>query len=99
MFYIQFIANSLLFIIGLLGMFLNRKNILLNLICVEILLLAVNLNFILFSLHLDDIYGQLFSFFVLTVAAAESSIGLAIVILYYRIYGKISVGQVSILKG
>jgi len=67
--------------------------------CIELILLGVNLNFILFSMYLDDVYGQLFSLFILTVAAAESAIGLAILILYYRIRGNIYINQKAILKG
>ena len=67
--------------------------------CIELVLLSVNLNFIMFSVYLDDFYGQIFSLFILTVAAAESAIGLAILILYYRIRGKILINQIAILKG
>lgn len=67
--------------------------------CIELMLLSVNLNFILFSIYLDDIYGQIFSLFILTVAAAESAIGLAILILYYRLRGKISINEKVTLKG
>jgi NADH-quinone oxidoreductase subunit K len=66
--------------------------------CIELILLSVNLNFIVFSVYLDDFYGQIFSLFVLTVAAAESAIGLAILILYYRIRGKITIDQIPTLK-
>jgi len=67
--------------------------------CIELVLLSVNLNFVIFSVYLDDFYGQIFSLFVLTVAAAESAIGLAILILYYRIRGKILINQIAVLKG
>lgn len=67
--------------------------------CIELMLLSVNMNFILFSIYLDDIYGQIFSLFILTVAAAESAIGLAILILYYRLRGKISINEKVTLKG
>lgn len=67
--------------------------------CIELMLLSVNLNFIVFSVYLDDAYGQIFSLFILTVAAAESAIGLAVLILYYRIRGKISINQKATLKG
>ena len=67
--------------------------------CIELVLLSINLNFILFSVYLDDFYGQLFSLFVLTVAAAESAIGLAILIVYYRLRGKILIDQKVIIKG
>lgn len=99
MFTIQLVTNSLLFFTGLLGIISNRKSILIVLMCVELILLSVNLNFILFSVYLDDFYGQIFSLFVLTVAAAESAIGLAILILYYRIRGDISINQLATLKG
>ena len=85
--------------IGTLGILLNRRNILIILMCIELVLLSVNLNFIMFSVYLDDFYGQIFSLFILTVAAAESAIGLAILILYYRIRGKILINQIAILKG
>ena len=80
------------------GIIFNKKNILFTLICIELLLLSVNLNFIFLSIYLDDIYGQLFSIFILTVAAAESSIGLAIIILYYRVKKNISLTQELTLK-
>jgi len=67
--------------------------------CIELMLLSVNMNFIVFSIYLDDVYGQIFSLFILTVAAAESAIGLAILILYYRLRGKISINQKVTLKG
>lgn len=67
--------------------------------CIELMLLSVNMNFILFSIYLDDVYGQIFSLFILTVAAAESAIGLAILILYYRLRGKISINEKVTLKG
>ena len=99
MFILQLSTNFLLFIISLTGLIKNRQNILLVLMSIELLLLSVNLNFILVSIYLDDIYGQLFSFFILTVAAAESGIGLAIIIIYYRIRGNILITQKVALKG
>lgn len=99
MFIIQLVTNTLLFCSGLIGIISNRKSILIVLMCVELILLSVNLNFILFSVYLDDFYGQIFSLFVLTIAAAESAIGLAILILYYRIRGDISINQLATLKG
>ena len=98
MFLIQISANILLFFIGLIGVILNRRNILIILMCIELLLLSLNMNFILFSVYLDDLYGQLFSFFVLTIAAAESAIGLAIIIIYYRIRGNLSVNDKFVIK-
>jgi len=99
MFIFQFSVNLFLFLIGIFGIFLNRRNILIILMCIELVLLAVNLNFVVFSIYLDDITGQIFSFFVLTVAAAESSIGLAIIITYYRIRGSIQILQNISIKG
>ena len=98
MFLTQISANILLFFIGLIGVILNRRNILIILMCVELLLLSLNMNFILFSVYLDDLYGQLFSFFILTIAAAESAIGLAIIIIYYRIRGSILVSDKFVIK-
>lgn len=99
MFILQLFCNIFIFLIGIFGILLNRRNILIVLMCIELILLGVNLNFILFSMYLDDVYGQLFSLFILTVAAAESAIGLAILILYYRIRGNIYINQKAILKG
>ena len=98
MFLIQISANILLFFIGLIGVILNRRNILIILMCIELLLLSLNMNFILFSVYLDDLYGQLFSFFILTIAAAESAIGRAIIIIYYRIRGNLSVNDKFVIK-
>lgn len=98
MFLIQILSNVFLFLIGLSGIILNRRNILIVLMCVELVLLSINLNFIVFSVYLDDFYGQIFSLFVLTVAAAESAIGLAILILYYRIRGNISINQAALVR-
>ena len=98
MFLTQISANMLLFFIGLIGVILNRRNILIILMCVELLLLSLNINFILFSVYLDDLYGQLFSFFILTIAAAESAIGLAIIIIYYRIRGSLLVNDKFVIK-
>jgi NADH-quinone oxidoreductase subunit K len=89
----------LLFFIGLSGIILNRKNIILMLMSIELMLLAINLNFIVFSIFLDDIVGQIFALLILTVAAAESAIGLAILLIYYRIRGSVSVDLINLLKG
>lgn len=89
----------ILFLIGMGGIFLNRKNIIIMLMSVELMLLAINLNFILFSVYLDDILGQIFALFVLTVAAAESAIGLAILVVYYRVRGSIAVASIHLIKG
>lgn len=99
MFITQFITNILLFIIGVFGILFNRRSILVVLMCIELLLLSVNLNFILFSVYLDDFYGQIFSLFILTIAASEAAIGLAILILYYRLRGNIAINQIATLKG
>jgi len=98
MFLTQITVNFIIFLIGCLGIILNRRSILIILMCVELVLLSLNLNFIIFSVYLDDLYGQLFSFFILTVAAGESAIGLAIIIVYYRIRGNILINKVPLLK-
>jgi len=98
MFLTQITVNFIIFLIGCLGIILNRRSILIILMCVELVLLSLNLNFIIFSVYLDDLYGQLFSFFILTVAAGESAIGLAIIIVYYRIRGNILINKVTLLK-
>jgi NADH-quinone oxidoreductase subunit K len=91
--------SGVLFAISVAGMFINRKNLILLLMCVELLLLAVNFNFVAFSRYLDDINGQIFVFFVLTVAAAESAIGLAILVVLFRERRSINVEDLSTLKG
>ena len=90
--------GGILFAISILGIFLNRKNIILILMAIELMLLAVNINFIAFSHYLGDLSGQIFVFFILTVAAAESAIGLAIIILIFRNYQSINVADVNRLK-
>jgi len=92
------IVSVTLFTIGLVGFLVNRKNILLLLLALEIMLLAVNLNFVVFSVFLDDLLGQLFTLIVLTVAAAESALGLAILIVYYRVRGGIALDTVQTLR-
>jgi NADH-quinone oxidoreductase subunit K len=99
MFILQLSTNFVLFIISLSGLIRNRINILIVLMSIELLLLSINLNFVIFSVYLDDLHGQLFSFFILTVAAAESAVGLAIIITYYRIRGNILITQKVVLKG
>ena len=89
----------ILFLLGVVGLFVARRNIIIILMCVELMLLAVNINFIVFSVYLDDIVGQVYALFVLTVAAAEASIGLAILVVYYRVRGSISIDYISSLKG
>jgi NADH-quinone oxidoreductase subunit K len=93
------ITSGVLFAISVAGMFINRKNLILLLMCVELLLLAVNFNFVAFSRYLNDINGQIFVFFVLTVAAAESAIGLAILVVLFRERRSINVEDLSTLKG
>ena len=85
------LTTIILFIIGLVGLILNRKNFLIVIISIELLLLSINLNFVIFSIYLDDIVGQIFVLFILTIAATESAIGLAILIIYYKINNKIIV--------
>lgn len=87
-----------LFLLGILGIYLNRRNILVMIMSVELMLLAVNLNFLFFSVYLDDLIGQVFSLIVLTVAAAESAIGLALLVVYNRVRGTIKVEFINLLK-
>lgn len=89
MFSIQLLINLYIFFLGILGVLTNRRHFLVIIICIEMMLLSINMCFLIFSIQLDDIIGQIFSFFILTVAAAESSIGLAIIILYYKNRGNI----------
>jgi NADH-quinone oxidoreductase subunit K len=90
---------AILFTIGVLGIFLNRKNIIIILMSVELILLAVNINFVAFSTYLGDLVGQVFALFILTVAAAEAAIGLAILVVYFRNRGTIAVEDVNLMKG
>ena len=90
---------AILFTLGILGIFLNRKNVIIILMSIELILLAVNVNFVAFSTHLGDLVGQVFALIVLTVAAAETAIGLAILVAYYRNRGSIAVEDVSLMKG
>ena len=90
---------AILFTIGVLGIFLNRKNIIVILMSVELILLSVNINFVAFSAYLGDLVGQIFALFVLTVAAAEAAIGLAILVVYFRNRGTIAVEDVNLMKG
>jgi NADH-quinone oxidoreductase subunit K len=87
------------FTIGIFGIFLNRKNVIIILMSVELILLAVNINFIAFSAQLHDLTGQVFTLFVLTVAAAEAAIGLAILVVYFRNRGTIAVDDINQMKG
>ena len=93
------ILGALLFSIGVVGVFLNRKNLIILLMAIELMLLAVNMNFIAFSHHLGDLSGQVFVFFILTVAAAESAIGLAILVALFRNLRSINVADLDSLKG
>ena len=90
---------AILFTIGVFGIFLNRKNIIIILMSIELILLAVNINFVAFSSFLHDLVGQVFALFVLTVAAAEAAIGLAILVVYFRNRGSIAVEDVNVMKG
>ena len=93
------IVSSILFVLGVLGIFLNRKNVIVILMAIELILLAVNINFVAFSAFLHDLVGQVFAMFVLTVAAAEAAIGLAILVIYFRGRGSIAVDDVNRMRG
>ncbi len=88
-----------LFVIGIFGLFLNRKNVIILLMSIELMLLAVNINFVAFSSYLNDLVGQVFTMFVLTVAAAEAAIGLAILVCFFRNRGTIAVEDINVMKG
>lgn len=90
---------AILFVIGIFGIFLNRKNIIIILMSVELILLAININLVAFSYELKDLVGQVFTIFVLTVAAAEAAIGLAILVCFFRNRGSIAVEDVNMMKG
>jgi NADH-quinone oxidoreductase subunit K len=90
---------AILFTIGVFGLFLNRKNVIVILMSIELILLAVNINFVAFSSFLNDLVGQVFALFILTVAAAEAAIGLAILVVYFRNRGTIAVEDVNLMKG
>ena len=92
-------VSSLLFVLGICGIFLNRKNVITILMSVELMLLAVNINFVAFSVYLGDVTGQVFTLFILTVAAAEAAIGLAILVVFYRNRGSIAVEDINAMKG
>ena len=91
--------SAIIFSIGVIGIFLNRKNIIVKLMNIELLLLGVNINLVSFSIFLNDLSGQIFTLFILTVAAAEAAIGLAIIVIYYRKTGTIRVEDINSLKG
>jgi NADH-quinone oxidoreductase subunit K len=90
---------AILFTLGVFGIFLNRKNVIIIMMSVELMLLAVNINLVAFSSYLNDLVGQVFALFILTVAAAEAAIGLAIVVIFFRNRGTIAVEEISQLKG
>ena len=98
MFLKQLTINISIFLTSVLGLIFNRRNLLITLITIELILLSLNLTFIIISIYGDDFYGQIFSLFILTIAAAESAIGLAIIIIYYNVRGKISIAQEPLLK-
>ncbi len=90
---------AILFTLGIFGIFLNRKNVIIILMSIELMLLAINLNFVAFSAYLGDLSGQVFAMFILTVAAAEAAIGLAILVVYFRNRGSIEVDDINLMKG
>jgi NADH-quinone oxidoreductase subunit K len=91
--------SAILFTIGVFGIFLNRKNVIIILMSIEMILLAVNINLVSFSVYLNDLVGQIFTMFILTVAAAEAAIGLAILVVYFRNRGTIAVEDINMMKG
>ena len=91
--------SAIIFAIGIIGVFLNRKNVIIILMSIELMLLAVNINLVSFSIFLQDLVGQVFTMFILTVAAAEAAVGLAIIVIYFKNKGSINVEQISSLKG
>lgn len=95
----QIITNVFLFLIGILGILFNQSSVLIVLMCIEMILLSVNLNFLIISFYLDDMIGQVFSLLILTIAAAESAIGLSILIVYYRVKGNVLINDITALKG
>ena len=92
-------VGAILFSLGIFGIFLNRKNVIIILMSIELILLAVNINLVAFSVHLQDLTGQIFAMLVLTVAAAEAAIGLAIIVVYFRNRGTIAVEDINLMKG
>jgi len=93
------ILGAILFTIGVLGIFLNKKNVIIILMSIELILLSININFVAFSSYLNDISGQVFSMFILTVAASEAAIGLAILVVFFRNKNSIAVEDINIMKG
>lgn len=90
---------AILFTLGIFGIFLNRKNVIVILMSIELMLLAVNINLVAFSVHIGDLVGQVFAMFILTVAAAEAAIGLAILVIFFRNRGSIAVEDINMMKG
>ena len=91
--------SAIIFAIGIIGIFLNRKNVIIILMSIELILLSVNINFVSFSIYLQNLVGQVFTMFILTVAAAEAAVGLAIIVIYFKNKGSIEVEKISSLKG
>ena len=91
--------SAIIFSIGVVGIFLNRKNVIIILMSIELLLLAVNINLVSFSIYLQNLVGQVFTMFILTVAAAEAAVGLAIIVMYYKNKGSIGIEKINTLKG
>jgi NADH-quinone oxidoreductase subunit K len=92
-------VSAIIFTLGVFGIFLNRKNVIIILMSIELILLAVNINLVAFSVFLNDLVGQVFAMFILTVAAAEAAIGLAILVVYFRNRGSIAVDDINMMKG
>ena len=93
------VVSAIVFTLGVFGIFLNRRNVIIILMSIELMLLSVNINLVAFSVHLQDLVGQVFAMFVLTVAAAEAAIGLAILVVYFRNRGSIAVEDISMMRG
>ena len=91
--------SAIIFTIGIVGIFLNRKNVIIILMSIELILLSVNINLVSFSVYSQNLVGQVFTMFILTVAAAEAAVGLAIIVIYYKNKGSINIDQISSLKG
>jgi len=97
--YPYIIVTITIFFIGIFGIIINKRSIILVLLCIELILLSVNLNFIFFSIYLNDFIGQIFALYVLTVAAAESAIGLAILVLYFRVHNNLTTDSLKLIHG
>lgn len=93
------VVSAALFVLGVLGIVINRKNVIIILMSIELILLAVNINFVAFSAYLHQVHGQIFAMFVLTVAAGEAAVGLAILVVYFRNRGSVAVDDADMLKG